>query len=87
MPLSRRPDKVTVQLRSKTGDVVMTVDLIWIHFQLAMQKGEKKKKEKPEGEQQNQHKQSRIRKKKASSSLSSPRNVVNTIQLGSWTPS
>lgn len=38
LPLSRRPDKVTVQLRSEMGDVVMTVDLIWIHFQLSVQK-------------------------------------------------
>lgn len=63
MPLSRRPDKVTVQLHSEMGDVVMTVDLIWIHFQLSMQKGAGRK-EKHQGKQQNQRKQAESERKK-----------------------
>lgn len=63
MPLSRRPDKVTVQLRSEMGDVVMAVDLIWIHFQLSMQKGVGRK-EKHEGKTAEPAQTSRIRKKK-----------------------
>lgn len=68
IPLSRRPDKVTVQLCSKMGDVVITVDLIWIHFQLSVQKGDGR-----------QHQWKQNQKEKASSSLSSPWNVVNTV--------
>lgn len=64
MPLSRRPDKVTVQLRSEMGDVVTTVDLIWIHFQLSMQKGGGGGKEKHKGKVQNQHKQAESERKK-----------------------
>lgn len=71
MPQSRRPDKVTVQLRYQMGDVVMAVDLIWIYFQLSMQK-KRVGEEKHKGKQQNQHKHASERKIKASSSLSSP---------------
>lgn len=64
MPLSRCPDKVTVQLRSNMGDVVMTVDFIWVHFQLSMQKGGwGGRKEKHKGKLQNQHKQAESERK------------------------